>query len=92
MNFIAYVIIFAWSVWAILHPQVKDGIVGKFIFSCIAFSAMSAAFGSTSEMLHVSLAALGMRHMCIKHLWPRALSKFRCVMCPLHQQSKEEHF
>jgi len=91
VNVLACMVIFAWASWCILHPNVRDGICGKVIFACIAFSALSVILGNlvggTSPnapgvSLHVCIAALGARHIIIKTLWPKVVNRIRCPGCP----------
>lgn len=95
LNLMACAVIFAWAVWAVLNKNVRDGIVGKVIFCCIAFSAMSVMFsdaavldlnGKPATALHLSIAALGLRHVCIKHFWAYAIRKYICMACPFNER------
>lgn len=73
VNTLACALIFVWATWCVLHPKINDGVVGKVLFSGMAFSAMAVVFngGSTSgTSMHIFIAALGVRHMAVKH-WPQ---------------------
>lgn len=69
-----------WATWCVLCGRVKDGIVGKLIYSAIAISgfvvmlrSQNVFFGPTTAgmTLHVSLALAGIRHIFMVIWWQR---------------------
>ncbi|WP_441228002.1 hypothetical protein AB7813_08325 [Tardiphaga sp. 20_F10_N6_6] len=85
-NVLACCAIFAWATFCALHPKVRDGIVGKVIFSLAAMSALSVLLGTVhgqdtlqSEItLNVSVGLVGLRHIVMKTVWPKLANAVRC--------------
>jgi hypothetical protein len=80
INAVACGLIALWATWCVLSGKVRDGIVGKLIYSAIAicgFAVMtrnqSVFFGPSVAglSLHVALAMAGIRHMFMVTYWPR---------------------
>jgi len=98
INSIACGLIAAWATWCVLSGKVRDGILGKLVYSAIAISgfvvmarSQSIFFGPTSAglTLHVSLALAGARHIFMVTYWQRVkawlcrtLSCEHCMGCP----------
>lgn len=85
VNLAAVVVICAWSTWCVLSPFVKDGIIGKFIFSCLSISSLAVVLGGDSlafTMMNCSIAAVGVRHLWMRHAWKHVVKYFRCAVCP----------
>jgi hypothetical protein len=95
VNVIACAILLIWACWACLNPNVNDGVLGKFIFGCVALAALSVILGNTTQgikpsgpgtTLHCAIAALGLRHVFLKHCWPqvkqRIQNRILCATCP----------
>lgn len=81
INSIACGVIALWAAWCVLSGKVRDGILGKLIYSTIAISGFvvmargqSIFFGPTSAglTLHVALALAGARHIFMVTYWQRA--------------------
>jgi len=77
---IACGLIALWATWCVLCGRVKDGIVGKLIYSAIAISgfvvmsrSQNVFFGPTTAgvTLHVALALAGIRHVFMVIWWQR---------------------
>ncbi|EPA95266.1 hypothetical protein [Pseudomonas sp. G5(2012)] len=77
---IACGLIALWATWCVLSGKVRDGIVGKLIYSAIAISgfvvmtrSQNIFIGPTTAglTLHVSLALAGVRHVFIVIWWQR---------------------
>jgi len=77
INSIACGLIALWATWCVLSGRVRDGILGKLIYSAIAISGFvvmtrnqNIFFGPTTAglTLHVSLALAGLRHIFIVYL------------------------
>ena len=71
-------VIAVWATWCVLSGKVRDGVLGKLIYSVIAFSGYAilarpdrafAASGAAEATLYVSLAFAGVRHMFIVMYW-----------------------
>ena len=86
INYIASCIIFFWATWCVLSPSVNDGVIGKIIYAAIAFSALSIATAPLPEisttagkvtMLHLSIAALALRHIFLKLAWPHVVRWYK---------------
>lgn len=70
-----------WATWCVLRGRVRDGILGKLIYSAIAISGFVVMsrnqnifiIGPTTAgiTLHVSLALAGMRHIFMVICWRR---------------------
>lgn len=78
INSIACGLIALWATWCVLSGKVKDGILGKLIYSAIAISgfvvmtrSQNIFFGPTTAglTLHVSLALAGVRHIFMVTWW-----------------------
>lgn len=78
INSIACGLIALWATWCVLSGKVKDGILGKLIYSAIAISgfvvmtrSQNIFFGPTTAglTLHVSLALAGIRHIFMVTWW-----------------------
>lgn len=78
INSIACGLIALWATWCVLSGKVKDGILGKLIYSTIAISGFvvmarnqTLFFGPTNAglTLHVSLALAGVRHIFMVTWW-----------------------
>jgi hypothetical protein len=98
INSIACGLIAFWATWCVLSGKVRDGILGKLIYSAIAISgfvvmarSQNIFFGPTSAglTLHVALAMAGARHIFmvtywlrVKHWLCRTLSCEHCMGCP----------
>lgn len=77
---IACGLIALWATWCVLSGKVRDGIVGKLIYSAIAISGFvvmtrtqNIFIGPTTAglTLHVSLALAGGRHVFMVIWWKR---------------------
>lgn len=80
INSIACGLIALWATWCVLSGKVRDGILGKLIYSAIAISGyvvmtrnQNIFFGPTTAglTLHVSLALAGVRHVFMVTWWLR---------------------
>jgi hypothetical protein len=80
INSVACGLIALWATWCVLSGKVKDGILGKLIYSAIAISgyvvmtrSQNIFFGPTTAglTLHVSLALAGVRHIFMVTWWLR---------------------
>lgn len=78
INSIACGLIALWATWCVLSGKVRDGILGKLIYSTIAISGFvvmarnqTLFFGPTNAglTLHVSLALAGVRHVFMVTWW-----------------------
>lgn len=85
INMVACSIICAWATWCIFSPGVRDGVIGKLLFATVAIAALSVVLGpgygyhqpdAPGVTLHVCIAALGLRHIVMKHLWPVFVAKW----------------
>jgi len=97
INSIACGLISLWATWCVLSGKVRDGILGKLIYSTIAISgfvvmarSQNIFFGPTTAglTLHVSLALAGVRHIFMVTLWKpvkawlcRTLNCEHCLSC-----------
>ncbi|WP_130931611.1 hypothetical protein [Pseudomonas sp. Sample_24] len=97
INSIACGLIALWATWCVLSGRVRDGILGKLIYSAIAISGFvvmtrnqNIFFGPTTAglTLHVSLALAGLRHIFMVIWWQRVkawlcrtLNCERCMRC-----------
>ncbi|SDT97791.1 hypothetical protein [Pseudomonas yamanorum] len=98
INSIACGLIAAWATWCVLSGKVRDGILGKLIYSTIAISgfvvmarSQNIFFGPTTAglTLHVALALAGARHIFMVTYWQRVkvwlcrtLNCEHCMSCP----------
>lgn len=105
INSIACGLIALWAAWCVLSGKVRDGIVGKLIYSAIAISGFvvmtrnqNIFFGPTTAglTLHVSLAMAGVRHVFMVTYWQRVkvwlckvLSCEQCLGCDKAPQGIE---
>ncbi|MFJ3486592.1 hypothetical protein ACIPL1_24785 [Pseudomonas sp. NPDC090202] len=80
LNAYAAGVIAVWATWCVLSRRVRDGIVGKVLFSVIALAgyailARSDRFFFTPNTagvtLHIALALAGARHMFMLTYWQR---------------------
>ena len=80
INSIACGLISLWATWCVLSGKVRDGILGKLMYSTIAISgfvvmarSQNIFFGPTTAglTLHVSLALTGVRHIFMVTYWAR---------------------
>lgn len=80
INSIACGLIAFWATWCVLSGKVRDGIIGKLIYSAIAISGFvvtardqSIFLGQTPSVLtlHVTLALAGARHIFMVTCWQR---------------------
>jgi len=80
INSIACGLIAFWATWCVLSGKVRDGIIGKLIYSTIAISGFvvmarnqSIFFGEGTAVLtlHVTLALAGARHIFMVIWWQR---------------------
>ncbi len=70
---IAVGILLIHAVWCLLCKRVSDGIVGKLLYGLLSLSALayiSCPDQYSTEILHVSLAAIAVRHFWMKTYWP----------------------
>ena len=98
INSIACGLISLWATWCVLSGKVRDGILGKLIYTAISLSgfvvmarSQNIFFGPTSAglTLHVSLALAGVRHIFMVTCWQRVkawlcrtLNCEHCMSCP----------
>jgi hypothetical protein len=81
INSVACGLIALWATWCVLSGRVRDGVIGKLIYSAIAISGFVVMsreqnifmMGPTTAgiTLHVSLALAGMRHIFMVIWWQR---------------------
>lgn len=84
INFISVLVIFCWSTWCVLHHGVRDGIVGKILFSCVAISALAVILHEvqgeyltrSTVTLHATIAAVAVRHFFVNTVWKPFFSKY----------------
>lgn len=97
INSIACGLIALWAAWCVLSGKVRDGILGKLIYSAIAISgfvlmvrSQNIYFGSTTAGLtfHLALAMAGVRHVFMVTYWQpvkawlcRTLNCEQCLGC-----------
>ncbi|MGY2171842.1 hypothetical protein [Pseudomonas gingeri] len=97
INSIACGLIALWAAWCVLSGKVRDGILGKLIYSTIAITgfvvmvrSQNIFFGPTTAglTLHVALALAGARHIFMVTYWQRvkvwlcrALNCEHCLHC-----------
>ncbi|WP_426180435.1 hypothetical protein [Pseudomonas sp. TWRC1-2] len=97
INSIACGLIALWAAWCVLSGKVRDGILGKLIYSAIAISgfvlmlrSQNIFFGPTTAGLtfHFALALAGVRHVFMVTYWQRvkvwlcrALNCEHCLHC-----------
>ena len=72
IHVIAYIIIFLWATWCVLSHHVKDGVVGKVMYSTLSVAAVAALIADTGlhaksdTIIIFCLAGIGVRHFVIK--------------------------
>ena len=72
IHVIAYIIIFLWATWCVLSHHVKDGVLGKVMYSALSVAALSALIADTGlhaksdTIIILCLAGIGIRHFTIK--------------------------
>lgn len=80
INSIACGLIALWATWCVLSGKVRDGILGKLIYTTIAITGFVVSvrsqnifFGPTTAglTLHVALALAGARHIFMVTYWQR---------------------
>ncbi|MBD1555025.1 hypothetical protein [Pseudomonas typographi] len=80
LNSFACALIVLWATWSVLSGKVKDGIIGKLIYSAIAISGyvvmtrdQDIFFGPTSAGLtfHLSLGLAAVRNIFMVIWWRR---------------------
>lgn len=80
INSIACGLIAFWATWCVLSGRVRDGVIGKLIYSAVAISGFvvmtrnqNIFFGPTTAglTLHASLALAGLRHIFMVIWWQR---------------------
>lgn len=79
-NALAAGVIALWASWAVLSGKVRDGVIGKILYSIIALSGYAILARSdrmfftpntAGVTMHVALAMAGLRHMFVVTYWPR---------------------
>ena len=94
INSIACGLIALWAFWCVVSGRVRDGILGKLIYSVIAISGFVVmtrnqniflAPTTAGTTLLVFLALAGMRHIFMVMYWPRVkvwlCRTLNCVHC-----------
>lgn len=94
INSIACGLIAFWATWCVLSGKVRDGIIGKLIYSAIAISGLAVTtskhslfFGQSTAVLtlHATLALAGARHIFMVIWWQRVkvwlCQALRCEHC-----------
>lgn len=87
-----------WATWAVLSGKVRDGVIGKILYSIIALSGYAILARSdrmfftpntAGVTMHVALALAGIRHMVVVMYWPR-VKRWICrhLDCDLCKQPK----
>jgi hypothetical protein len=105
INSIACGLIAFWATWCVLSGKVRDGILGKLIYSAIAISGFvvmtrnqNIFFDPTSAgvTLHVALALAGLRHIFMVIWWLRVkawvcrtMNCEHCMDCERPQGAKK---
>lgn len=95
-----------WAFWCVVSGKVRDGILGKLIYSTIAISAYVAVsdeniflLGQTISgvTLHLALALAGLRHLFMVTYWKRvkawlcrSLNCEHCLSCPGQHRRKTD--
>lgn len=81
IHVIAYIIIFLWATWCVLSHHVKDGVLGKVMYSALSVAAVAALIADTGlhaksdTIIIVCLAGIGIRHFVIKQWQARQVRK-----------------
>jgi hypothetical protein len=100
INSIACGLIALWATWCVLSGKVRDGIIGKIIYSAIAISGFvvmsrnqTLFIGATNAELtfHASLCLAGMRHMFMVTYWP-AVKKWICWKLDCERCARDPRF
>ncbi|GLY59283.1 hypothetical protein KU74_12285 [Pectobacterium brasiliense] len=71
---IAYVTILLWSGWCVFSDHVKDGVVGKLMYSALSISCMGALIGGSGSdrqadsIILLCIAMIGIRHFVLKQI------------------------
>lgn len=95
-NMAACAVIFVWATWCALSRRVRDGILGKIMFSLAALAALGVMLGpqdgyggarSAEVALNIAVALLGLRHVTMKFIWPRLVRAARCKFCPKNEEN-----
>jgi hypothetical protein len=94
INSVACGFIAAWAFWCVVSGKVRDGILGKLIYSTIAISAYVVTTGHNSFLfgptvaaltLHIALALAGIRHLLMVTYWQRVKAwlchQLKCGKC-----------
>ncbi|WP_085598733.1 hypothetical protein [Pseudomonas sp. B10(2017)] len=80
INALAAGVIALWASWAVLSGKVRDGVIGKILYSIIALSGYAILARSdrmfftpntAGVTMHVALALAGLRHMFVVTYWPK---------------------
>lgn len=80
VNALAAGFIALWASWAVLSGKVRDGVIGKILYSIIALSGYAILARSdrmfftpntAGVTMHFALALAGLRHMFVVTYWPR---------------------
>lgn len=91
LNFIAVMMIFVWASWCVVYSGVRDGLVGKLLFACVAISAFAIIVHTVTGdyrsrpfiTMNICIAMVGMRHVFLT--W----RKNQCVK--LGEQNVKKH-
>lgn len=94
INALAAGVIALWASWAVLSGKVRDGVIGKILYSIIALSGYAILARSdrmfftpntAGVTMHVALALAGLRHIFVVTYWPRVkrwiCQRLDCDMC-----------
>ena len=106
INSIACGLIAAWATWCVLSGKVRDGILGKLIYTTIAITGFVVSVRSQNIFfgpptagltLHVALAMAGARHIFMVTYWQavkawlcKTLNCEQCMGCPKAPESIEQ--
>ena len=70
-----YIVILLWATWCVFSQSVKDGILGRIMYSSIAIAAFAAIFSEhaltiyrSNQIVVVAVACIGLRHFFMKML------------------------
>ncbi len=87
INGIAAGLIALWATWCVLSGKVRDGVIGKVLYSIVAISGYAILArsdrlfftpNSAGVTMLVGLALLGMRHMFMLTYWP-SVKRWLCA-------------
>lgn len=97
-------VIAAWATWCVLSEKVRDGVLGKIVYSVIAFSGYAIlarpetphfSLGAAEATLYVSLATAGVRHWFVATYWKqvkvwicRNLNCEHCLHCDMRPKDQ----